>query len=1020
MYAAPFAMIIGSLLGFLIPSVSARDAFFISPATPANYDAAQQELEKIPEYLEASQCGGWDTNKSVEGTIATVQGVPGRNGVWDGNILSGMSTRKDENADGSIDNDFIFPDTTTGFTTACKANQSSIKKTVWRLKQNGLPNEIEQVDITYPHPQFADPSCRWRPKNGDAFSNSAPDVPLRPLNEYDPPPEYGELDTAPQDRQSPENCSNFCTMLNSYQYADCLETGLTTTSDTPPVEYAVCNRWGNRYICSDEEVRDANGACTSNQGDKANSIQCKGSECRCQEDAGPNPGNQCIENPGEKKEASPVYYSYYRLFEGSYARDAVTPEDNNDVASDTADAACYGFYHEFDPKTRQTETKDRRCVINFAVQERKNTQQEKGEYGQNTNVEDRDIGDTANQRTPKGQGRSPGDFDKNNDVWYLKFAGGFSLLNEKVFSGSYQKNLTNIFLNTDALDTAKIRATEQLDANTIYANGSYIRSFDDTGERNVVSWWQTEQSAIASLLHPPVIRLLLPSRWALGVDPSDPFFAKHPNVILKPIDKREDRIELQINAEDDTLGDVLLYLERSLLLHVIEEPIPTILPIGSSVEFRARAEAWCSWYMRKTNANNCDNAPEDVKRLIETLETYATDIQQYRLLRKELAVYAARVLDVQHSVTKPISEWLLQNITAYSEFLNQQKVLRNGYAIMWKQIQQKMNVFENTTNMPWCMNQRFTLPIYSLLDEWLPARSDAGKRIANGLPLITTNANADIVIDFSTISAQPMTVSLPVLQPVQVRVTDFPLPPSPEENVTIRDFPDLPSIEKIQTALRTASGSLPKPFEGSNNTVPVITFPTEDQETTQSNVIALATIMSTIENMNDRYSKFWQSIGPLSPEEGDDSDESKERKQLLECFAWDSATCQHVEMDLRERYMRIGSRPLVFLKEDYESKDTARSIGGPCVTESDVCSPIHPEEGGEKHIWEIIGTRQTESPIETLRTDVRNATLPTPIGTIAPDAFPRYGTETVNLLPSYDVPRAVELFQTSSSSSSRS
>ena len=41
---------------------------------------------KLKKYLEEAQCGGWD-ERSASGTIATVTGVPGRNGVWNGAIV---------------------------------------------------------------------------------------------------------------------------------------------------------------------------------------------------------------------------------------------------------------------------------------------------------------------------------------------------------------------------------------------------------------------------------------------------------------------------------------------------------------------------------------------------------------------------------------------------------------------------------------------------------------------------------------------------------------------------------------------------------------------------------------------------------------------------------------------------------------------------------------------------------------------------------------------------------------------
>ena len=170
-------------------------------------------------------------------------------------------------------------------------------------------------------------------------------------------------------------------------------------------------------------------------------------------------------------------------------------------------------------------------------------------------------------------------------------------------------------------------------------------------------------------------------------------------------------------------------------------------------------------------------------------------------------------------------------------------------------------------------------------------------------------------------------------------------------------------------------------------------------------------MQSTITAMNDRYDAFWKSIGPLKTADAGQGDRNsvEQMKQKLECFGWNDPACQHVEMDLRERFMRIGSRPLVFLNEDYESKDEERLIGGPCVGQEDVCTPVHPEEGGEKHVWEIIGPRTMTDTIDTLRDAVRDATLPSPVGDIAPNNFPNYGTPDDTLLPSYNIPKPIDL-----------
>ncbi len=1032
MRAAPFATTVGLLLGLLSPSAIARAPLTVSSSTPATYEDVEKQLDQIFPYLEASQCGGWQDD-TVEGKISTVTGLPGRNGVWNGAILTGVATRKDENGNRNIDDDFLWPPTTGGLTTACNPDQEQITKTIWELippDENPRPGEIRQKDVTYPHPKFTDPACRWRPKVNGSFQNSAPDIPLKPLDQYNPAPEYGELDQEPENRQSPPNCVNLCNLLNTYQFYDCLETDIGKTADDPPVEYTICKTWGNRYLCSDQPVNQAAGLCDigrPNSGVFPNAQGCLGDECRCQAYGSQIPNNGCVMNPGTLVQEVPEYYSYFRLYQGKYEREKVEKEPEPDKITNEGPVACYGFYDEFDPKTHQTKkdpatglAKDRRCVINLNVVDMYEGQKGKGEYGQSSSRKDRDPNDEQNQRKANSSA-SAGAYDEDVDLWYLKFTGGFSLLNEKVFSSAYNRDLTNVFLDLDKLDNAQMYATQQIDLNKALSSGSFMRAFDDTGERSVASWWQKQQSAVASIMHPPIIRMILPPGSAIGIDTDDPFLRTATAKVLKPDAKHDERIELQINADEDTLGAAIGYLERTHLLNIQEEIVPIIVPLGSATEFRAKAEAWCTWYMRQSFEQTCDNAPQDVKDLIEKLEQYATDIDRTRELRNQLAFFAAKLLKLQQSLTKPLSDWLKTNIDSYQNYLLQQKGLQTALGDRWRTIQESYETFGSKTNMPWCMNQRFTMPIYSMLDEWLPARENNGARKAYNLPNLTPPASKDIVIDLSTIGKLDGIIALPVLDPIQVRVTDFPSPPNPGEKYTIEEYPDLPPVQGILDALRTAGDSLPKPPQNPP-VIPPIDLPSATPTDFANMMNTVTEIQRTVTDMNERYDLFWKSIGPLRTDDPTINDRNgiKQMKELLECFSWDDKTCQHVEMDLLERFMRIGSRPLVFLNEDYESNDVKRSFGGPCIAQDDVCTPLHPEEGGQQHFLEIIPPKSANSSanyIDTLREAGRNETLPKPVGSIPSSEYPHYGATGSALLPSFNIPLPIKLIPQSSSSS---
>jgi len=419
------------------------------------------------------------------------------------------------------------------------------------------------------------------------------------------------------------------------------------------------------------------------------------------------------------------------------------------------------------------------------------------------------------------------------------------------------------------------------------------------------------------------------------------------------------------------------------------------------------------WHIHMTGDENCDDTEEPVQKIMETLNGYADDIDQVRLLRADLARYAASVLNLQQQLTKPITEWMKKNLETYSSVLKEQKQLRQGVTQQWRQIQEKMNAFNNETNTPWCMNQRFTAPIYSMLDEWLPSRDSNGRITADKLPNITIPPAEDVIIDFSTIAFLPNPVIIPVLKPVQVRITDLPRPPGGRDHgLEEKTYATLPSVESIRTAIKDYTDKLPKVTEEPDPIPPINMKP---MGATQSlKVLATMTqIRSTLEKMNERYDKFWKSIAPLKPGEVTNASKLKEK---LECEKWDDDACQHVEMDLMERFVRIGSRPNALLPEDYIPKKAAQGFGGVCMPQDETCTLAHPE-AAEQHILEIIAPEAEMPSADTVREPVRNATLPEQAGSVLKEDLPPYSVEPPVLLPIYNIPPFFDLPPPASSSS---
>jgi len=995
----------------LVPGVVLAATLNIGDQTPQKYDDVKPVVDtQIPDNLEELQCGGWKV-EGVSGKIAEVAGLPGRKTDWFGAIQSGMASRRDMNGNGNKDDDFSYPPSAGGLSVSCWDNLDRVTKRVWRYTGNAAhPNEVQEVDETYPHPYFTDPTCRWRLEKEDGtFSDQAPSIPLKQISEYPTPPKYGQLKDEPLDRQSPPNCTNFCKYVNTWQFMDCKALG-AAIDPTTLVPYFTCapEDMVPHFLCSEEPVGTNAETCVAgNPGTQwPNARACKGDECRCG-------GMGCINSP-----IGDPYISYFRQYIGAYARAKLTGiDDLNDKESNAGSVACYGFYNEFDPFKKQTRPEDRRCVINLDVSTYRESQKGKGEYGQNSSLADRDPNENANQR-------SSGAFSADDDLWYQKLSGGFSLLNETVFEEDFDKDLTNVFLNIDRLDKANMRATEQISPAKPLAVSNTIRTFDDTGTgRIVVTWWQKQQNEMAAMLHPAVVRILLPAGWAFGADPDDPFFKRIKREQKDEFDSRSERIELQIEAEEDILGSAVGYIERSLLLNVEEEPVPVLLPVGSATEFRALAEQWCMWYIREYSTaedikKDCNDAPEEVKKLISRLEEYADDVDKVRALRGELARYAGKIMELQLAITKPIGDWVKANIDEYRNLLEEQRVIREQFSSQWRETEELFNKFHDETNLPWCMNQRYTAPIYSLLDEWLLSRNLNGRISSDFLPKITAKPQEDLTIDFSTIAYMTGSITLPVLKPIQIRISDLPTPPAGREHGITREYPELPSVDSIRTYVQQAANNLPTPPENVEQP-PTINIDGLGDAGLLQLAGQIAQIRQTVQDMNDRYEKFWKSIGPLKADEPDGGRNGiKQMKEKLECYEWDSDTCQHVEMDLIERFVRIGSRPLVFLNEDYQSRSYVRSFGSVCIPSDDVCTPVHPEKAVPRMQWDIYGPQTELEFIDELRGNVRNETLPEPVGGLSSSAFPTYDTDPRHLLPAHDVPEAIDLTPRSSSSAS--
>jgi len=922
---------IGSALLLLAGPALARDVFEIPTSFPDTY----KDLFKV-----VKKDLGADEKKNVSAYIDKAQC-----GGWNldesvGGKIADVSSVPGHRGqwDGDIpsgmavrDEDLSYPDGATGLSTACEEQKSEAEKTAWRDDAQG------RIPITASYPFFKDPPCLW---NAD-----------------------GQVDGP----QTPQKCMDFATWTNGYTYTDCRDENIEPVyDDEGNYLFSFCAKWEERYVCSDEWM---------GEGAKGNSNFCFGAECRCD-------GSQasCVRSPDNGR----PYRSFYRHYAAGYTRAAV-PDVKKDVASKDMDIACYGLFDEFDPKTHQTQPKDQRCIINADFKDMKETQKGKGKYGQDSNLAD-----------PAPAKRNEGKYDPDKDLWYVQLGQAFSLLNDKLFAKTYGRSLGKVLGGGTSLERAEQKATVQLTDEKPLAEHSYTRAFDETAEsRLLTKWWQSQQTRMQTYVHGPVLRLVLPSTWAIGAS-TDPFLKKTtPSQAQDSLADDSKRIEVQIRAGEDTLGEAVSFIERSLTLQIVEEPMPVVIPLADPVELRSIAASWCAWVSAQKRQADCGGAEGKVKEYMDKLNDYADAIEQYRLLRTELSGFAAELLKRQQDVTKPLTDWLKKNVDDYKKSVESRRRIAETIAPTLKEAQDLLQSFDDETNMPWCMNQRFTLPIYSLLDPWLPSRANGGDISDEGLPQLPDPGNVpeDIILDLSKISYMQSSITIPVLKPTQVRL-DLPRPPAAD---LIPELPDIgKDVQKIKDAIKEGRNQLPKVKQ--KGSPPSITVPPPVAEGTIGEMTkAAGDIVTLFGGMKSAYDDFWKSIGPFNP---DKDEELEKKKRGLECD-WGTFPCIHVEMDLVERLTRMGSRPLVMLKEDYDSTGKARESSATCPPEDHVCLLLHPEKTEPAKGWEIRSPKQenAQDQMDALRTSLRSFGFPDPVGKADEKDLPPYDESLRNLIP---------------------
>lgn len=786
-----------------------------------------------------------------------------------------------------------------------------------------------------------------------------------------------------------------------------------------------------------------------------NAKGCSGMGCRCaglctMRSSGPGVivlfgGEQLAEVSGGEMGNPRAYRSFYRHYGQAYYERAKVPDAEDDQNSRSAAVACYGFYDEYDPKYRVTQPKDRRCMIKIDLKEFYDKQMAKGKYKTD------DWPDDADPKLASQQ-RYGGGFDVENDLWYTKLGRAFSFLNMKVYNDEekpYKGKLARAVKDVDK-DVAQQRATVQKkgdpgsrpyqDQPELYAKSRFLRDFDDTGSGLVVRWWHEQEQAIRVLLHRRRLKMLLPESFVHELDPD---LLEDPATIIEqlPGDPRSKILSVQLDLDAGVLGEVLTSLRSSLQLRIEEEPIPVFIPDVSPLELTARATQWCNEYRTEPPDDDagedpfaCEEAPQDVQDKIARLGRYAQQFDDVRRLRSGIAEYVGKLREMQFVINNPLNDWIRSNLDQIRE-IAKNSAEWDEIDSLWRSAHDEMAQVHSNVNMPWCMNQRFTTPIYSLLDPWwrrsfypyvMALDNPTLRDLAQYPPTIN---DLELRANFSTLIGAKDALHMPVLKPHVIHLN---IPAIPEE-MELSDFPENPPpVDEILAALRESAESL---AYGGNEPPPrtLETVDLGDEMTFAGDLRSkIAEVRQVVSDMKKLYQDFWNSLVAFDGERVKEKPFCMKKNDLseLQCCGWDrypypsvrNDPCFHVEMELMQTLVRVGSRPGVNLEQDYDSTGKQVGVGNGCTSLDRTCDVM--AEGGT---WQGVATMETrttgdpdpEDAIGTLRKAINDLMLPDPVGSVGEDELPPYGVEWEDLLPALDSAQPIDLSIPASSAPSR-
>ncbi len=946
--------------------------------TFADFTAGLQEMR---DNIETVQCGGWVDNsqaqvmgKSVKGEVPIPDispDIPGRDNV--------AATGKANTGQG-VRGDFEYPDSAWGYSSACDI-----------VEYNGVPMYDEDlarlgVDLKINE----DGSVQMDPGGGNIDINpfawcirmdkATPKYCKRLFDAYK---QLSAIAPRP-------DVENFCPCAGS----------LNGCPERPPKRYCfdafqdpdeggpysfVCHGTSDKKTKVVTTFPDAPPQDTTCRTTWEPEFKNKMTECSATpvfDDAGNFLGNNVsVSVPGEHRAVSS---SYYRHYAQDYHVPAITvkafKDDNGkkNIKEWKVRAECYEYYKEEDPKDLITSMKDEQCEFVIATPDEQSPDKPEWPPGEgHKQKEDFKPDPNKVREDPRPDRKAP-------EPWKADDETNLNMIDMKTLKEK-QKDFE------DPADISQVIGallpTRQTASKTVSKNAR-TDMFDDTGERVVSKFWEEQQRELLKMVADPQTRLILPARFLVGLASNDPLY----DIVRGVVSRSDGTVEIALKGGLEDLGNVLTSFQRTFVAPLREVRIPILVPLISVEELDARIFDWKQWQLaeKKDAANPASpraSLDSEAEPLIAKLEDYKEIVGKERELRGALAKLLVKLFVPQKEIREYFAQWYKMNTDLLVQAA-QRSVQRRELQRIWKLTQQSM-LQADECQMLWCANNRYSVSVYSLLDNWWQEEGSEGSARdpeykPKSLKEVGYVQPPDHLFDFSDVRFPRDPLLVPVLDPIAVKVK-LPAPPligqKPESADEFPDLPDLPGAD-IFASFSVPTTDLPPPKR-------IDLPPTVDLEKAKD---ILRDIRKKIDGKSIDEQKIEEEDLKNDPKAAEENF-AMDRKSMRGAYcrfppsivippdqqeeSGNPAKIIHVENDLKERLARLFSRWMPERKEDMAGRVARRRTDGVtsrCV--EDVLCYILPPEKNVFATWQWFMPEGPGADFTGIADDIKSQTLP--------------------------------------------